>query len=645
MKRIFKIKSVLVAIVLSLSFAGCSDLLNVSSNSLLSDDVIFSNVDSTNYAIGAIYDIFGQNNSYRNRLWLQMGTNTDIEYRSLWSSGVTKTSTKTDDMISLYAASTTMGDGYNNTDAANPWSRIYQGIERANLAIAGIRKYGNPEAGNDMGHLLGEALSIRAFFYYDLIKWWGDVPARFEPVSEATIYLAKTDRDTIYNQIIADLQEAIPMLYSANATYTTSTLRINKDAARGLLARICLSAAGYSMRPISGSTTESEIKITASDERRTELYTIAKAACKDIIDDGNYSLASTFKQIFYDQCQNVLTQGREAIWQLPYVYGTRGRMVYNLGLPRDADGQNNTVSIGGQFRIMPNFYYDYNVSDTRRDITVVPYKVSKNSSGVMEQSLSGGVLGFNLGKWRAEWMETPISGTDDGVSPIVLRYADVLLMYAEADLYLSGSDEITSGDAYTYFNMVRRRAFGVDVNSTSAYDKAVTLINIKQERAFEFAGENIRKYDLMRWGELKSAIDDAKLRLAALRDGTTVTLSDGTIADYTEVPSKVYYKWTVDATYNTNNNLTSGEKVLTVYGLQRGESADKTSIDPNGGWIEKDWTQAIFSDVTGTPYYLDNQFINGLYTNSPDKRQLLPIMSQIISNSNGMLFNDYGYDE
>ena len=612
----------LIAGILSftLLLSSCNDLLNVPSNSLVSDDVIFSDPDSAELAIGAIYDIIGQNNSYRNRLWLQMAVNTDIEYRQGWSSGNVTTSIKSDDLFALYNANPNIGDGYNNSDAANPWSRIYQGIERANLAIAGIRKYGNPEIGNDMGHLLGEALTMRAFFYYDLIKWWGDVPARFEPVNQSTIYMGKSDRDVIYSQIIFDLEDASNLLYAPGTKYTMTTKRISKDAARGLLARICLSAAGYSMRPV--GTNDAEIKITVSEDRKMELYTIARKACKDIIDDGRYSLASDFKSIFYDQCQDVETHGRETIWQLPYNYGLRGRMVYNFGLPREADGVHNTVNVGGQFKIMPYFYYDYNINDKRRDITVVPYKVVKSPTvtGAMEQSLSSGIIGFNIAKWRAEWMKTPISGTDDGVSPIVLRYADVLLMFAEADLYLNG----TQGQEY--FNLVRRRAFAQALNTPSVYDIPLTLDNIKQERAFEFAGENIRKYDLIRWGELKSGIDKAKAKLFALRDGT---------GEYANIPQTIYYKFIID------NSITTGERVLTIYGLQREENDIKTDLEPDAGWIKKSWTQA--TSTTGE-FYLSDGYINSLYHGNPDKRQLLPIFHQIILVSNGSLANDYGYD-
>lgn len=627
MKKLVKniVRFLLLGVLIS-GMSSCTDWLDVPSNSFLSDEYVFSQPDSANQGIAAIYNILGENNSYRNRLWLQMGLNTDIEYRSGWANGAALSLTKVDDYFALYKSNSGLGEGYNNSDAANPWSRIYQGVERCNLAVAGIRKYGSPAAGNDMGHLLGEALTMRAFFYYDLIKWWGDVPARFEPVNESNIYLPKTNRDSLYNQIIGDLQEASTLLYSAgDSKYTATTKRISKDVARGLLARICLSAAGYSMRS-DGAGSSVITNQTITEARRTQLYTIAREACRSIITDGHYKLSSSFQNIFYRQCQDNLEQGNETMWQLPYYMGTRGRMVYNLGLPRDADGQLNLSTIGGQFRVMPSFFYDYDANDSRRDVTVVPYKVAKSTTdGKMEQSISSGIIGFNIAKWRAEWMLKPITGTDDGVSPIVLRYADILLMFAEADLYLNGNE------GAEYFNQVRRRAFNQTITTTSPYDLPLTLENIKKERAFEFCGENIRKYDLIRWGELKSSIDKAKANLTALRDGS---------GNYSTVPSTIYYKLTTDTTYNLSHNLTKFERRLVIYGLNRGENDDKTATDPTGGWTKKSWTQG----TSGTELYLSNGFIDNLYHYNPDKRQLLPIMNQIIITSNGMLFNDYKDD-
>jgi len=156
----------------------------------------------------------------------------------------------------------------------------------------------------------------------------------------------------------------------------------------------------------------------------------------------------------------------------------------------------------------------------------------------------------------------------------------------------------------------------------------LTLDNIKLERAYEFCGENIRKYDLERWGQLKAGIDQAENNLKALRDAT---------GNYATVPATIYYKWTVD------NTITTGERILVIYGLQRGETDDKTVTDATGGWTKKTWTQATTGTAPNIEMYLSDGFISHMYFNNPDKRQLLPIMTQIITTSNGMLTNDYGY--
>ena len=93
-----------------------------------------------------------------------------------------------------------------------------------------------------MGQLLGEALTLRAVYYADLLKAWGDVVARFEPVSSETMYLAKSSRDVIYKQLIADLEEAAELVAWPNASNdrTSTTEGINKAFVKAFRARLCL---------------------------------------------------------------------------------------------------------------------------------------------------------------------------------------------------------------------------------------------------------------------------------------------------------------------------------------------------------------------------------------------------------------------
>jgi hypothetical protein len=91
----------IIGAVFMLLATSCSDFLQVSSVSLLQDKEVYSNPDSANQAIASIYDIIGQNNSYRNRLWLQMGLNTDIEYRPGWADSAKIADSKADDCLAL----------------------------------------------------------------------------------------------------------------------------------------------------------------------------------------------------------------------------------------------------------------------------------------------------------------------------------------------------------------------------------------------------------------------------------------------------------------------------------------------------------------------------------------------------------------
>jgi len=159
--------------ILSFVFAGffmsCEKYLDTPSKSTLDESLIFSNPSLAQMAIDGIKVPFWETNSYRGRLLTHYGANTDLEW-------INSTSVSARGDLSRYINSPI------NTDmntANNAWAMMYLGIERANICIRGIRAYGVPAPGNDMGQLLGEALTLRAVYYADLIKTWGDVVARF----------------------------------------------------------------------------------------------------------------------------------------------------------------------------------------------------------------------------------------------------------------------------------------------------------------------------------------------------------------------------------------------------------------------------------------------------------------------------------
>ena len=359
MKKIFYIISIVFAVI----FMSCKDYLEAPSKSTLDESLIFSNPSLATMAIDGIKVPFGETNSYRGRFLTHYGANTDLEW--LNSSSV---SARGD--LSRYINSSI------NTDmntSNNAWAMMYLGIERANICIRGIRAYGAPAPGNEMGQLLGEALTLRAVYYADLLRAWGDVVARFEPVSSETMYLPKSSRDVIYNQLLADLGEASDLVAwpsTVKSDRTGTTEGINKVFVKAFRARLCLAASGYSQYP------DGIRRSTAPELSVATLYPIALQECLDIINKGAGKLEPTFEAFWRKVCEEkdgVLdNSGNESLWEIPFADG-RGRMAYTYAVRHTSVDQFTSQAQGGVYGPLPTVFYDYDEKDTRRNVTCVPY--------------------------------------------------------------------------------------------------------------------------------------------------------------------------------------------------------------------------------------------------------------------------------
>ena len=212
-----KIIIVTAALVAPMTIPSCEKVLDQNSPSTFDDSVVYSNYTLAEQTIFSIHIAFGEQNSYRGRFLPWYGFNTDIEWYN---------SAKNDDKTQIVAYDIRTNNSQLN-DSKNPFADMYSGIERANLAIEGLRTYGNTEQDSKMAYLLGEALTLRAMLYYDLTKAWGDVPARFSSLTSESLYVKKADRDVIYKQILSDLDEAIKYLpYPGASSQTATTDRI-----------------------------------------------------------------------------------------------------------------------------------------------------------------------------------------------------------------------------------------------------------------------------------------------------------------------------------------------------------------------------------------------------------------------------------
>jgi len=310
MKKILYI----LGLVIAGCFMSCENFLDAPSKSTLDESLLFSNSTLASMAVDGIKVPFGETNSYRGRFLTHFGSNTDIE----WNNSSTTVTARTD--LARYVNSTTNTD-MNTTN--NAWAMMYSGIERANICIRGIRNYGNPAPGNEMGQILGEALTLRTIYYADLVKAWGDVIARFEPVSSETMYLPKSSRDVIYKQLLTDLAEASDLVEWPNGnSRTVNVEQINKAFVKAFRARLCLAAAGYSQYPDGiRRSTDPELSVAT-------LYPIALQECLDVISSGKVHLETTFETLFRKNCEDLLIDpdpaGGESLWEIPFAQG-RGR--------------------------------------------------------------------------------------------------------------------------------------------------------------------------------------------------------------------------------------------------------------------------------------------------------------------------------
>ncbi|HPD87773.1 MAG TPA: RagB/SusD family nutrient uptake outer membrane protein, partial [Proteiniphilum sp.] len=232
----------LILLTFGLFFSSCD--LDAPSQSAAEGSVVLSIEALAEGAVMGIHQSFGETNSYRGRFLPYYGINSDVE----WINNLNPTQLNDAGKYELSTYAATPGNTQMNTDN-NAWAKFYEGIERANKAIEGLRDFGNVEENPRMAQLLGEALTLRAVIYLDLVKAWGDVPARFEPITTETLYLPRSDRDVIYKQLLADLDEAEELVAWPNETnITASTERVNKAFVKGLMARVALYASGYSQR-------------------------------------------------------------------------------------------------------------------------------------------------------------------------------------------------------------------------------------------------------------------------------------------------------------------------------------------------------------------------------------------------------------
>jgi hypothetical protein len=422
------------------------------------------------------------------------------------------------------------------------WRDHYKGINRANLAISKIPSIDMDVA--ERNTLVAEAKFIKALLYFNLIRYFGDVPYKdSETTSLNELNIPRTPVATIYENIIKDLEYGVDNLKVKTAGLAGHA---TQDAAKTLLASVYLTRGSMAKRDNSGNGI-------------ADFVSAAKYA-KEVIDSNRYSLCNYFPDAFTVQNKN----NDEIVFDVQFKspgLGVGNTIGINMGIPSNASGVDNLAAGGSQGAIRANpyhqFYYE-KADSIRMNWTNARILIDAATGSYTVVSAVSNNPAVSAAKFRRYPVRNPgfvLQTNDYDVNWPIFRYAEVLLIYAEALNETTGPTQ----PAIDALNMLRSRARNTNIGgvhrdilprsltlqrSTGLID--LTLSNplvstqsafrdyIILERSRELSQENKRWYDLVRWGTLRSTLRGLNTLYAAKISETPPV----------EVPAITTNKWT-----------------------------------------------------------------------------------------------------
>jgi len=439
-------KNILVGILLMAGLSACN-VLEQTPESNFTPTNFYRNADDAKAAVSTVYDPLASPNLYAQVMWIIQDQATDD---AEWGGGRSTANQPKNDL-----------DKYTFTPATSTfqsvWTTLYQGINRANTVISRLPAIPMDEALK--ARYIAEARFMRGFYYFTLVRLFGGVPLiTTETTSLNNLTVSRAPVDEVYRFIVQDFTEAETTL---PATYTgIDRGRATKGAAKAFLAKVYL---------------------TRQDWPR------AAAKAKEVIDLGIYDLWATYNEAFLIANKN----GKESVFEMQALGGGFNEGSWMQGYMRPNFDRVNGVAGFGDDPVTENLYRTFSPTDKRRDVTIRLYSATSTPAAPASVQFPGYVY---------KYLDPAATANGDGSNnfPIV-RYADVLLMYAEA----LNEQAAGNAEAYAAVNRLRRRAGLTDLTGLSQdqFRDAVLL-----ERRLELAFEGHRWYDLVRTKRLISAI-------------------------------------------------------------------------------------------------------------------------------------------
>lgn len=439
-------------------FSGCTKFLEKSNPSSISMNSYYTLPEHATSAVDAIYQDLRSvydGGGFGGSAWLMLEFPTGLANTiALGSAGPINSSIR---MLDMNADNT-----YLNTF----WNSHYRGISNANVALAKIPDIAMDETRKN--RLLGEARFLRAYYYFNLVRIFGDIPLITEPLDKSSeqLYPEQTAVTAVYDQIVQDLEWA----ETAGLPYRDPAGRVSLGAVQSLLSSVYLTMAGYPL------------------QAGVDYYQKARDKALEVINSQQYRLFDTYEELRAKETENT----GEYIFMAQYDAAIANRNGFQtLFLPNNLNISLFSDETGMLFPL-EEFVASYEPGDKRTEEKQFFYReftLESNRSQTID-------LGdWYIYKWfdHAAHTETAVSG----LSWPLLRYAEVLLIYAEAENELTGPGI----ENYDALNAIRDRA---DLGALSGLSQDQFREAVWREKWHELCFENKTWFDMAR---LKKAYD------------------------------------------------------------------------------------------------------------------------------------------
>ncbi|MES3019865.1 MAG: RagB/SusD family nutrient uptake outer membrane protein [Bacteroidota bacterium] len=422
-----------------LTLTSCKKFLETEPKDFLAPETYYNTESELNFALTGVYDVLGSADLYGDNIFYQY----DITDEGVYGhAGVVNG-------VQVY--------NFSNSDPLifATWRTLYNGVGRANLLLENINKPVMDETKRNV--IKGEALFLRAYYYFMLAKMWGDVPLVLETTkTPENTQVPRTPIKDVYTQILLDLKEAETLVLPIKTIGFSG--RANKSAVRGMLARVYLHMAGFPL----------------NDKSK---YVDAREWAKKVMDDAQagHVLNDSYSQVFINLAADKYDI-KESLFEVEFwgnrtdAYTESGR----LGARNSIRCLNVDTGYSlGRINATPRFYARYHPTDDRRDWNIAPYIYGGTNDAQKQYWAESNTWQRSSGKYRRMYeVLTPKSTSFTPINYPILRYADVLLMFAEADNELTASPSV---EAVNAVSLVRQRGFGKAIHGENL--SKITIVN------------------------------------------------------------------------------------------------------------------------------------------------------------------------